>query len=149
MELNEPFFAEQKRKNGAAGKKFLRYSLDGAVSNPVPKGTAYSRGSTTVLSPIFPPPRNPNLYYYFFFSPKNFRIRFLNLILSTKLIPWLCSSGSSNFSIFFKKKKTQQKKKQNVEVSTSLEKRHYNESLCGYMGSVVSLLKKKKFLYHA
>ena len=56
MELNEPFFAEQKRKNGAAGKKFLRYSLDGAVSNPVPQGTAYSRGSTTVLSPIFSPP---------------------------------------------------------------------------------------------
>ena len=46
----------EKRKNGAAGKKILRYSLDGAVSNPVPKGTAYSRGSTTVLSPIFPPP---------------------------------------------------------------------------------------------
>ena len=32
----ESFFAEQKRKNGAAGKKKLRYSLDGAVSNPVP-----------------------------------------------------------------------------------------------------------------
>ena len=86
MELNEPFFAEQKRKNGAAGKKILRYSLDGAVSNPVPKGTAYSRASTTVLSPIFPPPPEIQIYI-FFFSPKNFRIRFLNLILSTKLIP--------------------------------------------------------------
>ena len=84
MELNEPFFAEQKRKNGAAGKKILRYSLDGAVSNPVPKGTAYSRGSTTVLSPIFPPEIQ---IYIFFFPPKNFRIRFLNLLLSTKLIP--------------------------------------------------------------
>ena len=67
MELNEPFFAEQKRKNGAAGKKKLRYSLDGAVSNPVPQGTAYSRGSTTVLPPIFFSSRNPNLYIYFFF----------------------------------------------------------------------------------
>ena len=67
MELNEPFFAEQKRKNGAAGKKFLRYSLDGAVSNPVPKGTAYSRGSTTVLSPIFPPPPPPEIQIYIFF----------------------------------------------------------------------------------
>ena len=35
----ESFFAEQKRENGAAGKKKLRYSLDGAVSNPVPHGT--------------------------------------------------------------------------------------------------------------
>ena len=26
-------------KNGAAGKKNLRYSLDGAVSNPLPQGT--------------------------------------------------------------------------------------------------------------
>ena len=87
MELNEPFFAEQKRKNGAAGKKILRYSLDGAVSNPVPKGTAYSRGSTTVLSPIVPPPKSKSKSIFFFFPPKNFRIRFLNLILSTKLIP--------------------------------------------------------------
>ena len=70
MELNEPFFAEQKRKNGAAGKKILRYSLDGAVSNPVPKGTAYSRGSTTVLSPIFPPPPPPKSKSIFFFSPR-------------------------------------------------------------------------------
>ena len=37
--LNETFFAEQKRKNGAAGKKKLRYRLDDAVSNPVPHGT--------------------------------------------------------------------------------------------------------------
>ena len=72
MELNEPFFAEQKRKNGAAGKKILRYSLDGAVSNPVPKGTAYSRGSTTVLSPIFPPPSEIQIYIYFF-SPEKFQ----------------------------------------------------------------------------
>ena len=35
----ESFFAEQKRKNGAAGKKKLRYRLDSAVSNPVPHGT--------------------------------------------------------------------------------------------------------------
>ena len=71
MELNEPFFAEQKRKNGAAGKKNLRYSLDGAVSNPVPKGTAYSRGSTTVLSPIFSPPEIQ--IYIFFFFPEKFQ----------------------------------------------------------------------------
>ena len=37
--LNETFFAEQKKKNGAAGKKKLRYRLDDAVSNPVPHGT--------------------------------------------------------------------------------------------------------------
>ena len=33
--LNEPFFAEQKRKNGAAGKKIkIRYSLPGPPLDP-------------------------------------------------------------------------------------------------------------------
>ena len=49
----ESFFAEQKRKNGAAGKKKLRYSLDGAVSNPVPHGTL-------VVQPCF-------FFFFFFF----------------------------------------------------------------------------------
>ena len=89
MEPNEPFFAEQKRENGAAGKNFLRYSLDGAVSNPVPQGTAYSRGSTTVLSPIFFPPRNPNLYHPFHEKPYTkplFLVKKLDNFYSTNLI---------------------------------------------------------------
>ena len=51
----ESFFAKQKRKNGAAGKKKLRYSLDGAVSNPVPHGT-----------PVVQP--RDFFFFFFFFS---------------------------------------------------------------------------------
>ena len=56
--LNEPFFAEQKRKNGAAGKKKFGYSLygtgfHGAVSNPVPQ---------KMQKTFF-----PNLQFFFFF----------------------------------------------------------------------------------
>ena len=51
--LNETFFAEQKRKNGAAGKKKkLRYRLDDAVSNPVPHGI---------------PVVQPGIFFFFFF----------------------------------------------------------------------------------
>ena len=45
----------------------------------------FNHGSFPHISP--PPPEIQ--IYIFFFPPKNFRIRFLNLILSTKLIPWL------------------------------------------------------------
>ena len=54
----ESFFAEQKRKNGAAGKKKLRYSLDGAVSNPVPHGTLVVQ---------------PWIFFFFFFFFENFQ----------------------------------------------------------------------------
>ena len=50
--LNETLFAEQKRENGAAGRKKLRYRLDDAVSNPVPHGT---------------PVVQPGIFFFFFF----------------------------------------------------------------------------------
>ena len=40
-----------------------------------------------------------NYLFFFFFSPKNFRIRFLNLILSTKLIPCFRSGSPLGFPI--------------------------------------------------
>ena len=52
-------------KNGAAGKKKLRYSLDGAVSNPFPQGTPVQPQGDLVggsvldsapLPPFFSPP---------------------------------------------------------------------------------------------
>ena len=56
----ESFFAEQKRKNGAAGKKKLRYSLDGAVSNPVPHGISWFNHGF--------------FFFFFFFFLKIFRL---------------------------------------------------------------------------
>ena len=53
-----PFFAEQKMKNGAAGKKILRYSLDGAgfhgaVSNPFPQGTPVQPHGGDLVGGVF------------------------------------------------------------------------------------------------
>ena len=56
-------------KNGAAGKKNLRYSLDGAVSNPLPQGTPVQPQGDLVMvggrSGFGTPPP------LFFPSPKN------------------------------------------------------------------------------
>ena len=49
--------------------------------------------------PHISPPPEIQIYIYIFFPPKNFRIRFLNLILSTKLIPCVIALRYTRVSV--------------------------------------------------
>ena len=95
--LNEPFFAEQKRKNGAAGKKKFGYSLygtgfHGAVSNPV-------QGSPKNAKNFF----SKSAKVFFFFSKLRFSLSSTMVYKSLFTFhPFCLSVRRLHFSTFFK-----------------------------------------------